>query len=167
MEQAYAEATAKQSKSIATAIIKVMLVITVVLVMLSTLLMAWLAILGVAAAALVIWYWPRFDIMWEYIYCDGQLDFDQIFGGEKRKNYLRIEIEDADVVAPIDSARLDGYRHLPVKDCSSRNEDASVYVIVTSLPGRDAKTMLLFEPSEKMLGMMHAKCPNIVEKPVR
>ena len=103
--------------------------------------------------------------MTEYIYCDGQLDFDQIYGGEKRKNALRIEIEDADVIAPMDSSRMDGYRHLSVKDFSSREPDAKLYGIATKLPGgSDTKYVIVFEPNEKMLDMMRAKCPRTVEK---
>ena len=102
--------------------------------------------------------------MIEYVYCDGQLDFDQIYGGEKRKNALRIEIEDADVIAPIGSSRLDGYRHLGKKDFSSKEADARLYGIATKLEGSNDKTVIIFEPSDKMLDMMAAKCPQTVEK---
>ena len=165
MEQTYCEWSVKRRKTVMTTVIKILAIMAVVALILSTLLFAWFAILGVIAAGALIWYWPRFDVMLEYIYCDGQLDFDQIFGGEKRKNALRIEIEDADVIAPMTSSRMDGYRHLPVKDFSSREPEAKLYGIATKLSGEgDAKTVLVFEPSEKMLEMMHAKCPRIVEK---
>ncbi len=164
MEQAYCEWSVKRQKTAATLILKILMVIAVVALILLTLVMTWFAVLGVVAAGFLIWYWPRFDVMIEYIYCDGQLDFDQIFGGEKRKNALRIEIEDADMIAPIDSARLDGYRHLSVKDFSSKAEGAKLYGIATRMPERDDKYMIIFEPSEKMLDMMRAKCPRTVEK---
>lgn len=164
MESAYCEWSVKRQKTVLTVVLKVLLIVVVVLCIASTMLLAWLAILGVAAAAFAIWYWPRFDVMIEYVYCDGQLDFDQIFGGEKRKNALRIEIEDADVIAPIDSNRLDGYRHLPKKDFSSQMPDAKVYGIATKIGNSEDKTVILFEPNEKMLDMMALKCPRTVEK---
>ncbi len=164
MEQAYCEWSVKRQKTVATLVLKILMVMAVVALILLTLVMTWFAVLGVVAAGFLIWYWPRFDVMIEYIYCDGQLDFDQIFGGEKRKNALRIEIEDADMIAPIDSARLDGYRHLSVKDFSSKAEGAKLYGIATRMPGREDKCMIVFEPSEKMLDMMRAKCPRTVEK---
>ena len=102
--------------------------------------------------------------MIEYVYCDGQIDFDQIFGGEKRKTALRIELEDADAVAPVGSEKLAGYQHLPVKDFSSREEGARVYGIATRLPGSEDKVRILFEPNDRMLDMMETKCPRIVEK---
>ena len=165
MEQAYCEWSVKRRKTVATLILKILMVIAVVALILLTLVMTWFAVLGVLAAGFLIWYWPRFDVMTEYIYCDVQLDFDQIYGGEKRKNALRIEIEDADVIAPMDSSRMDGYRHLSVKDFSSREPEAKLYGIATKMPGgSDANYVIVFEPSEKMLDMMRAKCPRTVEK---
>ena len=110
----------------------------------------------------LIWYWPRFRVEWEYVFCDGQLDFDMIQGGERRKNILRIEIEDADAIAPIQSTKLDGYRHLEVRDYSSMNEKANVYGIATRLPEKDEKVMILFEPTSRMVELMQKKCPEIV-----
>jgi hypothetical protein len=122
-----------------------------------------LVFVGVAAIFALIWYWPRFRVEWEYVFCDGQLDFDMIQGGEKRKNILRIEIEEADVIAPIKSDRLDGYRHLHVRDYSSMKEDANVYGIATRLPERDEKVLILFEPTGRMVDLMFKKCPQKVE----
>ena len=36
---------------------------------------------------------PRLHVEYEYVFCDGQLDFDKISGGMKRKNMLRIDFE--------------------------------------------------------------------------
>ncbi|HAK57353.1 MAG TPA: hypothetical protein DCP06_00060 [Lachnospiraceae bacterium] len=166
MEQAYAEASCKRKKTVMITALKIVLVVIVVLIMLSTILLAWFAIIGVVAAGALIWYWPRFDVMWEYVYCDGQLDFDQILGGEKRKTVLRIEIEDADVIAPIGSERLDGYRHIPVKNYTSLEKDANVYGVAVRIGKNDEKTLIMFEPSEKMIDLMHSKCPRTVEKAV-
>ena len=162
MEQSYCEATAKRRNSPATTALKVMLIIITVLLLLSTLIIPWAAILGVIAAIILIWYWPRFDLMWEYVYCDGQLDFDQIYGGEKRKTKMRIEIEDADMIVPLESEKLYGYKQLGTKDYSSLDPEAKKYVIVIKTEKSPDKVKIVFEPSEKMLEMMHAKCPHTV-----
>ena len=86
-----------------------------------------------------------------------------IQGGERRKNILRIEIEEADVVAPVQSHRLDGYRHLEVKDYSSMREDAAIYGIATRISEQKEKVVILFEPTSRMVELMHKKCPEIVE----
>lgn len=169
MEQSYAEANAKKKVTGATVALKMILIALVVVVFLASILGAiqtgfhLIIFIGVAAIFLLVWYWPRFKGEWEYVFCDGQLDFDMIQGGEKRKNILRIEIEDADVIAPIDSNRLDGYRHLSIRDYSSMREDAKIYGIATRLPEKQEKVVILFEPTTRMVELMHKKCPEIVE----
>lgn len=168
MEQSYAEANAKKKTTGSVIALKIILIILVILVFLAAILISistkinLLVLIGVAAIFGLIWYWPRFRVEWEYVFCDGQLDFDMIQGGEHRKNILRIEIEDADAIAPIQSTKLDGYRHLEVRDYSSMNEKANVYGIATRLPEKDEKVMILFEPTSRMVELMQKKCPEIV-----
>lgn len=169
MEQSYAEANAKRKNSGGTVALKIILIFLVILVFFASVFAAMqfrfnlIILIGVAAIFALIWYWPRFKVEWEYVFCDGQLDFDMIQGGEKRKNILRIEIEDADVVAPLSSHRLDGYRHLQVKDYSSLREDANIYAIAIRLPEKEDKVVIYFEPTTRMVELMHKKCPEIVE----
>ena len=168
MEQSYAEANAKKKTTGSVVALKIILIILVILVFLASILISistkinLLVLIGVAAIFGLIWYWPRFRVEWEYVFCDGQLDFDMIQGGERRKNILWIEIEDADAIAPIQSTKLDGYRHLEVRDYSSMNEKANVYGIATRLPEKDEKVMILFEPTSRMVELMQKKCPEIV-----
>ena len=164
MEQSYAEANAKVKTSISSILTKA-LCISVILALfaLSFMGVRYVMIVAVALAGFLVWYWPRFKKEWEYVFCDGQLDFDLIKGGEKRKHILRIELENADVVAPLGSEALDGYRHLPVKDFSSGRQEAHLYGIATRLPKQENKVLIRFEPNEKMLKMMKDKCPNIVK----
>ena len=165
MEQSYTEANAKKKTTAGVIALKILLILIVILLVFASLFQRLILLVAIAAGAALIWYWPRFKIVWEYVYCDGQLDFDMIQGGERRKNIPRIEIENADVVAPVDSERLAGYRHLEVRDYSSHNEDANVYGIATRLPEKgEEKVLILFEPGERMVEMMYTKCPNIVEK---
>lgn len=164
MEQSYAEANVKKKTTAATVALKTILILIVIIIFMASFLSRFVMLAGVAAAVALIWYWPRFKVEWEYVYCDGQLDFDMIQGGEKRKHILRIEIEEADVIAPWDSPRLDGYKHLSAKDFSSLRPEANVYAVVTRMEGQEEKTVIKFEPTERMLDMMITKCPNIVVK---
>ena len=162
MEQSYAEANAKVKTSISSILTKALCII-VILALFALSFMGVRYVMIVALAGFLVWYWPRFRKEWEYVFCDGQLDFDLIKGGEKRKHILRIELENADVVAPLGSEALDGYRHLPVKDFSSGRQEAHLYGIATRLPKQESKVLIRFEPNEKMLKMMKDKCPNIVK----
>ncbi len=119
----------------------------------------------VGAIVLVAYYFlsPSFNIDWEYIFCDGQIDFDRISGGEKRKTILKIDMDDIDIMAPIKSHELDSYNHrspITVKDFSSHKPGAECYVIFMNKSGQNMK--IIFEPSEKMVEFAKQKSPRKV-----
>lgn len=119
----------------------------------------WFIFLGLVFMALCYFFLPKLSVEYEYVFCDGQLDFDKISGGAKRKTMMRIDFEKLVVVAPKNSHALDGYRHngVLVKDFSSLDENAVVYGMV--ITGGEQQTMIYFEPNEKMLATMKQKAP--------
>ncbi len=161
MEQLYTETSVKQKTPAKIAALKVILIVgVVILVGIGLLAKGLIMLLSMAALVALVWYWPRFKVEWEYVFCDGQIDFDQILGGEKRKTILRVELDDADMIAPYESHKMDGYRHLPVRDFSSLRPEAKPYAVVTRMEGKEEKVVILFEPSNKMVDMIHTKFPN-------
>lgn len=165
MEQLYAETCVKQKTTSKATALKALFIIGIVLLFGAGFLLKsrLVSLLGVAAIILLVWYWPRFKVEWEYVFCDGQLDFDRIQGGQSRKTMLRVELQNADVIAPMDSHKMDGYRHLPVRNFSSLNTEAKLYGIAIREEGREEKVVLVFEPSPKMLDMIHSKFPDKTE----
>ena len=166
MNDLYAETAVKRKTTTSDIALKAVLIIGIILIFILSIVLSGqfgriLTFAAMIAGVVLVWYWPRFHVEWEYVFCDGQLDFDMILGGDKRKQVLRIEIEKADLIAPIYSKRMDGYRHLKRKDYSSLRTDTKKYAIVKKLT--EEKIVLVFEPNEKMLDMMMAKAPNIVE----
>jgi hypothetical protein len=118
-----------------------------------------LIILGLIFLAVGYYFLPRLATEYEYVFCDGQLDFDKISGGAKRKTLMRVDFEKLVVIAPKNSHALDGYRHngVMVKDFTSLEENAKVYGMVVT--GGDQQTLIYFEPNEKMLAAMKQKAP--------
>lgn len=166
MNDLYSETAVKRKTTTSDIALKAVLIVGIILLFIISIALGGqlgriITFAAMIAVVGLVWYWPRFHVEWEYVFCDGQLDFDMILGGDKRKQVLRIEIEQADLIAPLDSDRMDGYRHLKKKDYSSLKKDAKKYAIVTKL--KEEKIVLIFEPSEKMLDMMMTKAPNIVE----
>lgn len=161
MNDLYADCCIKRKQTTSVFMLKTLALFAVFVLLAATIFIR--GIFGVVTALYVvflIWYWPRFKVDIEYVFCDGQLDFDMILGGEKRKHVLRVEIEDAAVIAPLDSPKLDGYRHLKVKDFTSYKEGKKVYGMAISI--KDEKVLLTFEPNEKMLEKMQMKQSDIV-----
>jgi len=161
MDGLYAEARAKKKVTAKDNLIKFLLIggmiASFVLGFLTFKLM--LIILGLVFLALGYYFLPKLATEYEYVFCDGQLDFDKISGGAKRKTMLRVDFEKLVVIAPKNSHALDGYRHngVAVKDFSSLDENAKVYGMVVT--GGEQNTMIYFEPNEKMLAAMKQKAP--------
>ena len=119
--------------------------------------------IGVAALVALYFLLPMFNVEWEYIFCDGQIDFDRISGGEKRKTMLKIDMDNIDIMAPEKSHELDGYnnqQNLTVKDFSSKVADARRYCIFLNKEGQKIK--IIFEPSDTMIEYARQKSPRKV-----
>ncbi len=159
MNQLYAEAGVKRKDDAKTMGLRVLLVIAVVVGVLLMLLGGFFGIAGIVLVVIAVWLFPKLSIEYEYVFVDGQIDFDRITGKSRRKTMLRIDLEQAEIVAPEGSHALDGYTYIQVinKDFSSNTKEAKPYIIIASV--EDKKYRISFEPTEKMLSMMKQKSP--------
>lgn len=123
-----------------------------------------LSIIGVAGGiAVFMFVLPMFNMDYEYIFCDGQIDFDRITGGEKRKHMFRIDLDTAEIMAPAKSHRMDSYRNqngVKIRDYSSGNPEAVTYAVYSG--NGPEKSLVIFEPSEKMIEFSKQKSPRKV-----
>lgn len=172
MNGLYAEAYVKRKKTAVTMLAKAGLIFGAVLLIAVSLLFSgtgsvlgtiamFLAVVCVVGLFILL---PRLDVAYEYIFVDGQIDFDQISGGEKRKSKLRIDMENIEIMAPENSHQLDSFRHQQskIKDFSSRDPEAKRYNIYMSHNGE--RLRIIFEPSEKMVDFARQKAPRKVFK---
>lgn len=121
----------------------------------------WVKLIALAGVGAVIYFIPSFKYEYEYIFCDGQLDFDKIMSGSKRKNMLQVDFEQVECVAPEDSHSAQGFHDAKVLDFSSREQGHRKYVILCKV--KEERTKIYFEPSEKMISAMQAKAPRKVQ----
>jgi hypothetical protein len=159
MNQLYAEAGVKRKNDAKTLALKALIGIGVVIGVLFLLLGNLFSMIGAIIIVVLIWFFPRLNLEYEYIFVDGQLDFDRISGKAKRKTMLRIDLEDAEIVAPEGSHALDSYtkQQLIKKDFTSGDKASKPYIIIASVNSK--RYWISFEPSEKMLSMMKQKTP--------
>lgn len=124
-----------------------------------------LIISPIVAIALAVFIFSRLNIEYEYIYADGQIDFDRISGNAKRKTLMRVDIENAEIIAPTNSDFIKAYNNnnrIKVKDFSSYNSEVSTYSMIVSKNGELYK--ITFEPSERMIKSMKYKQPRKVKE---
>ncbi len=159
MNHLYAEAGAKRKNDGKILGLRALLVIGTVVGVMMMLLGGIFSIVGIVLIAGAIFLFPKLNIEYEYVFVDGQIDFDRILGKARRKTMLRIDMEQVDIIAPQGSHSLDGFTHAQLvnRDFSSGDKNVKPYVIIASVDNK--KYQIMFEPSEKMLSMMKQKSP--------
>ena len=165
MTGSYTEASVKRKSTFTTYLAKAGLIFLIIVLFLFGFLVnqqiIMIASIGLGCLAGYILF-PRLSAEYEYIFCDGQIDFDRINGGESRKHVLRIDMDNVELVAPETSHELDKYNNsnIKIRDFSSKDPQAKKYCIITSDEANRVK--IIFEPSEKMLELAKAKSPRKV-----
>lgn len=128
----------------------------------ATLGMVLVLMVAVLAAVLIGIFLPTKDVAFEYVFVDGQIDFDCIYKGEKRKTLQRIDMEKVEFFAPASSHDWDSYGHLPLVDFSSGFDPEKDYVALHQ--GKNGLERISFTPDEKMLSMIDRKSPSKLKK---
>jgi hypothetical protein len=115
-----------------------------------------------ADITLMFFFWNYYKLEYEYVYCDGQIDFDFVRNNSKRKHRLRINLENAELLAPDDSEKVVNYRDIDtVESYVSHSESPRIYALIVKK--QDKKIKILMEPNIKMLKLMRNKMPRKVE----
>jgi len=165
MNDMYTEAGVKKQKSAKDALIKVAIFVAdAILLFVGLLGASILLFLGIAATVATFYFLPYLNVDYEYIFCDGQFDFDKIMGGNKRKTQLKLDLDNCEVLCPANSHQLDGYTYqkLQVKDFSSGDPSAKTFALVGKDIKNNTMVKVIFEPSEKMLAFAKQKAPRKV-----
>jgi len=94
------------------------------------------------------------NIEFEYSLTNNELDIDKIFARRRRKRALTLNIQNIEILAPITNPQYQNQKSSanPTKiyDCSSGTGNSMTYFTVFF--GNDGqKSILLFEPNEKMI----------------
>jgi len=165
MTGSYTEASVKRKATASTYIAKAGLIILIILLFFLGFLINQqiIMVLSIGLGCLAGFYlFPRLSAEYEYIFCDGQIDFDRINGGESRKHVLRVDLDNVEVLAPEKSQEILKYGNgqLRVRDFSSHDPNAKKYCIITSDESNRVK--IVFEPSEKMIELAKQKSPRKV-----
>lgn len=162
MNQLYAEAGVKKKETIATMALRALMILGILIGFFTLLFGGIISVIGLVLIVFLIFLIPRLNIEYEYVFVDGQLDFDKITGKSKRKTVLRIDLEQVEIVAPMNSHALDSYNNIQYenKDFSSGDKNVNPYVIIGTAKAK--KVRITFEPTEKMLTMMKQKSPRKV-----
>lgn len=164
MNETYAELVVKRKDTIKTTALRVLLIVVAVLAFLLTISNSILLLVTALYVAALFYILPRLSYEYEYVYCDGQLDFDKIMGKSSRKNTMKVQFEHVVAMAPQGSHALDGYAHIQskVKDFTSKDPKVKPYVLIVK--ENEKTTKVLFEPNQAIIDMVRHKYPRIVQQ---
>ena len=158
MNDTYVEYGVKQKGTAKTFLCKAAFIAAIIVGLFISTLSQFLYVVPVVAVMLAFYFIPKFNYEYEYIYVDGEFNFDRIMGGAKRKTILKIDLENVEMIAPSDSEEIVAYNHKEgMKDYnfSSLMPDAKTYTLIGSVEGNYLR--VVFEPNEKMIESARAK----------
>ncbi len=113
-------------------------------------------VLGIASYFVI----QNTDLEYEYTLIEKSLDIDKIMAKTRRKRLKSYDLNDADLIAPISSHRMDYYNSnskLRTIDYTSGTPEGTVYAVIIKDGNETAK--VLIEPDEVMAQMMNRAMP--------
>lgn len=122
-----------------------------------------LLLAGILLAVACYFLIPRFDLEFEYLYVNGELDVDKIMSRQKRKRCASYNMDKLELLAPSNSHSLDPYRNrkeLPVRDFTSLNPDTPSFTMVIN--GEKGQELVKLEIDEGVVNDIRRIAPRKV-----
>jgi len=105
---------------------------------------------------------------WEFEYAvtNGEIDIDRIMGRSTRKRILTVDCRNFDVFLPLIPENASEYQSKTIKTtvdaASSSDAEGRWFAIFQGKDGQ--RTLLIFEPDERMLNVINAALPRRLQK---
>lgn len=153
MSDLYTEHLVKRKTPASAKAIKILMIVVTVVAVLAAMMISpivWVVALGM----ILLDYFKlgSFDLEYEYLYVNGELDIDKIMSQQKRKRVASYDMSDMEILAPTNSHELDSYRNnrnLKIANYSSQEENAKTYTMIISKEGN--MEMVILEPNDIIL----------------
>lgn len=124
MSETYVECLVKKKKSALMSLLRVVLVALAVIFVLIGFAVLPALIIGILFGVAAYFISLNSDLEYEYLYLDKEITIDKVMAKTKRKRVAQYEVERMEILAPVKSYHLDGYKNRTVKtiDYSSGEE---------------------------------------------
>ena len=122
-----------------------------------------LLLAGLALAIVCYFIVPGFDLEYEYLYVNGELDIDKIMSKQKRKKCASYDMNLLEIMAPSNSHALDSYRNkkdIKIRDFTSRRQDVLSYTLIFNL--EKGQELVKVELDEAIVGDIRRIAPRKV-----
>lgn len=149
MSDFYTEQLVKKQTGMKDMVTKAVLVAMAIVSVLAVFIMPMGLIVPIVVIALVWFLISRLNVEYEYLYVNGDLDIDKIMNKSKRKRVFSANVDSMELLAPVNSPRLDQFGNARVINLSSGNADARLYALIVTNNGQ--MTKLIFEPNDTII----------------
>ena len=164
MSDLYSELLVKKEATAKDAVIKYgLIVLTVIAAFAGFFIFPIILVIAIVLAVVSFFVIPRTDLEYEYLFVNGELDIDMVMAKSKRKKVMTLNLNDADLVAPINSHRMDYYNgnnHMKTLDYSSGNPSHKRFAIIIKTGGENSR--IIIEPDDKMTQAIKNSAPSKV-----
>ena len=123
--------------------------------------MSVIIIVVTAGMAVYIWFFhDRLLTEYEYTFTNGALDFAEVYNNKKRKSLGSLNVRNVESFGKVSSSSFQRYLNMPgIKRMNwFLNRDSELYYFYFTKD--TAKKMIVFEPSEEMVGMIRQYLPH-------
>ena len=148
MSDYYTEQLIKKQTTMKDVFLKALLVSLSIVSVLIVFLFPLGIIIPVAVIAATVILIRRLDVEYEYLYVNGDLDIDKIMHKAKRKRVFSMNVNDLEVLAPIDAIELRQYQRAKALDSSGTGR-GRLYALVVTEHGQQKK--IIFEPNDTIV----------------
>lgn len=164
MSDLYYELLVKKETTSKDRLTKYGLIALTVLFVLAGLFITPLLLLGAIALGIACYFIiPGTDLEFEYLFVNGELDIDKVMAKSKRKKALSLDLTQADIIAPVNSHRMDYYngnQKMKTMDFSSGNQEHKRFAVITRVNKENCRVII--EPDEKMAVAIKNSAPSKV-----
>lgn len=150
MNDSYKEILISRKTPMRDTVLKGLLIAATALCFIVGLVMPLFLIGAIALGILCYFKVPKFDVEYEYLYVNGELDVDAIYSKQKRKRLGSYDMAELEVLAPSESHALDPYRgKLKIKDYTSLDPQKKSYLLIFNKD--KGQEMVKFELDDEVL----------------
>jgi len=127
-------------------------------------LMAFIVPVIVIVVVGVVFFMRRYNIEYEYVFTNGDLDIDRITNKSRRKQVLSISVKSFETMVPAMSKNYDNEisRFTKVFDFGSGTITDQTYIVIFEQDKERVK--MIFEPNDQMFKAIRAYIPRIIKR---
>jgi hypothetical protein len=163
MHDSYVELIVKRKTPLKEQMLKVAIIIITVIAFLIGMVNQIVLIAAIGMGILAYFLVPRFDLEYEYILINNELDIDKIMSRTRRKRVISYDLTKMVILAPLNSHHMDYHknnRNLKAANYSSLIEKNKKYAMV--IHTEKENQFVIFEPDKNMLNILQKNAPRKV-----